>query len=1124
MKKNVKVFVSRLLASTMVLSAMFGSVYANAEETVESVVQEVAEDSVETAAAVESDDSSTPLELAELGTPEAGQTYSVDFSTLTDTTSLAGLAFADNMLQFDAGVGAYWHDTQHGAAVIGGDTFKIAVAGNATVTFKQCQYGAAGTFDVTNSKGESVASVDIKAASADGDTVSFDYKGEADTLTVTVNNGNKESYLHAVTIKNANAPVGEAQSFEVWFDDLATDVDGIPTFDQQELTGGIYADTKIKLIGEGTTKFTPNGGNAAFMNLTRAGKTVNAYKAGARNKDANNILTLPDYGDGTALLLSPAANGTAVVYVFAGNIVRIHDFNATTGEKYGYTDTTTPIEYAAFKVEAGHTYVVSTTGKTNNCGFCGVEYTVDEDVDINVEAWSTPAESSYNFSNSTFKLYDAFLGNEAATLDASTTSVKLTKGHSYVVKSDDPAVGATFAATGTDTLKITDDVTSLKLDLVEIPDVQLTGSLITSDGGANDVTSLKFVSPLSGNEAVATIDGNNYSVTLKPGEYQAVIESEKYTTIDRASVLQDEENKDDVYLKALRSEGLFDLPTEVGNGKSNLQFVSANEAAPIKVNNSTSIRASQGDKIVVPVKGGQTVAVAGWYAGTWDINGENSVTATSSNNASHPAVNYYTAAPDATEVTINITGEGANYLYWIYVGDNLEYTPGLTISVPGDFDTFKEANEYIKVLKDRPEGEDGRVTIEMTADVEEQVVFDSPYVTLKGNGHQLSWYYGVGSFYYSIVESTGLYDEELFYDKYSSVEGNGSLWGGVAIIRGNNFIAEDTTFKNTYNYEVTPKEEADFAHASGSLLSERTVGTDVTVYKAKERSNAFYIEADNIEVYNCKILSSQDTFGRNGSANNGYHVYVKDSVIGGNTDYICGEFSAVFDNCELQWKTYAGDASNNSKIGMIVAPKTSPYIFRNCTVTTDGVATDPVTGLYGRTWGQGSNATFFNTETNDHIGQAGDTTIGWSYMSSGDTGSTFYELNNMVNGTVYEGTKASLYPDVVQPAVLPDALVNSYTTDAVVSDVLNEWVPVHYEFTSTFGDSDNDSQVTANDAALSLQYTLKPETLKKGWNDGQYNMILSDVTGDNAITSADATNILQKSLDATYTFPIEAVK
>ena len=85
-------------------------------------------------------------------------------------------------------------------------------------------------------------------------------------------------------------------------------------------------------------------------------------------------------------------------------------------------------------------------------------------------------------------------------------------------------------------------------------------------------------------------------------------------------------------------------------------------------------------------------------------------------------------------------------------------------------------------------------------------------------------------------------------------------------------------------------------------------------------------------------------------------------------DYICGEFAAVFDKCELQWKTYAGDTgSNNGKIGYIVAPKTSPYVFRDCTVTLDDENAPGVAGLYGRTWGANSNAVFINTETNGYI-------------------------------------------------------------------------------------------------------------------------------------------------------------
>ena len=37
----------------------------------------------------------------------------------------------------------------------------------------------------------------------------------------------------------------------------------------------------------------------------------------------------------------------------------------------------------------------------------------------------------------------------------------------------------------------------------------------------------------------------------------------------------------------------------------------------------------------------------------------------------------------------------------------------------------------------------------------------APYVTLKGNNHTISWYYGVGTYYYSVDPVTGLYNEVL---------------------------------------------------------------------------------------------------------------------------------------------------------------------------------------------------------------------------------------------------------------------------------------------------------------------------------------------------------------------------
>ncbi|MFR2511731.1 MAG: hypothetical protein ACLS9K_06695 [Lachnospira eligens] len=42
------------------------------------------------------------------------------------------------------------------------------------------------------------------------------------------------------------------------------------------------------------------------------------------------------------------------------------------------------------------------------------------------------------------------------------------------------------------------------------------------------------------------------------------------------------------------------------------------------------------------------------------------------------------------------------------------------INVPGDYDTLNEASDAILGMQNRPEGEAGRVTINLTSDVFEQ--------------------------------------------------------------------------------------------------------------------------------------------------------------------------------------------------------------------------------------------------------------------------------------------------------------------------------------------------------------------------------------------------------------------
>lgn len=840
------------------------------------------------------------------GAPEAGKSYVLDFTKLYSTkTLLNGYTSDDGVFKVISEADkAYWHDGQHGAAVYNGDKIEVKVAGSAEIALTLCKYGSGTAFKVTDASGKEVGSTSGKS-DADAGSQSISYNGDATTLTITCE-ASGEAYLHSVMVNNF-AKSDKVESFTLMLDDIAKE-DVVATGDYK------YGDSTLTLVGQGETQYTVKPGKT----VTVDGKEYNSYTAGKRHADSNNIPTIPGQGDGTLTIFTPAAKGTMTVYFSSTSFLRIHDYNTADGSKNGYTDTETSINSYTFAVIPGHTYVMSTTGKTNNMFYAGYKYIVDKEVSVPVKFENVNAKLSDSLEIS---VVDANLGGNAIKLKDG-ANADLLEGHEYKLSTNDGGVRA--AVGDSDTFTATGE--AIVVSLYDVPDVTVEGKITGTPEGT--VKELSLTNMVNGRAYKATVSGDSYTCTLKPGEYNtSVVTTNGGVTHDRVSVKTEGTTVNEVYVE---------LP--------------AKEAEPVAFKSE--------------------------------------------------------------------------------------------LNVPGDYATLNEASDAILRMQDRPEGEAGRVTINLKADIFEQTVMAAPYVTLKGNNHTISWYYGVGTYYYSVDPVTGLYNEVLARDKYSYVEGNGSLWGGVFIVRGDNFIAEDTTFKNTYNYELTEAEKTDIA---GTTLSVDRLAkdADVTAYVYKERSNAFYIEADNIECYNCKILSSQDTLGRNGSKNNNYHTYFNNCVIGGNVDYICGEFAAVFDNCELQWKTYKDDekdaAKNNAKLGYITAAKTSPYVFRNCKVTTDGVSTGAVSGYYGRTWGAGSNATFIGTQTNGYVLEDG-----WGEMSTGDGTSAIFKEYNNVSGENAFVTKGQFSKAENQSAEAVADYIESANVSAV-NTVLG-WIPAHYAY------------------------------------------------------------------------------
>lgn len=897
-----------------------------------------------------------------------------------------------NGLVIDATTGKFDSTRDDWAQFNTGAVVKIPVKGSCEITI--------GSYDVSKAtiEGTDVSTTEFK----------YQYSGAAGYVDLVAT---ADGYIGSIEVKHIAEPEANVENFTFVMDEQA--VDGVVKTGEYK-----FGDSTLTLggqtVGGVITQYTVKPDKKVTIN----GVEHDAYTSGKRHADANNIPNLPGEGDGCLATFTPAAKGMMTVYYNSTSFLRVHTFNAD-GTKEGFVDSETGLTSYSFKVVPGKTYVMSTTGKTNNMFYAGYSYVADEKITVPVTVNNIDATIG---SGLKLSLVDDQLGGDEISLSTTTKSLKLLKGHTYRVSSNDggvkPLVGdsQTFTVTG-------DEVT---ITLNNVPDVELTGKIVGTD--SSNVTKLVFTNNTSGTVNEATITGDSYKVSVKPGEYTTSVETKDgSTTYDRASVKAGVDNVNDVYVEKDDPASKRDY--------SYTRVPSLTTTGSIAVENGKPHTVARADSsLTIPVKGKAKVTISTYYAFNFTVNGEKYDS--TETDKGYTSVGT-TSKTDTFEMVVEgdaVVNFGATtYITGISVIPMTEFKS--EINVPGDYDTLNEASDAILGMQNRPEGEAGRVTINLTSDVFEQVVMAAPYVTLKGNGHTISWYYGVGTKYYSIDPATGLYNKTLAMDKYSSEEGNGSLWGGVFIVRGNNFIAENTTFLNTYNYYLTEAEKTDIA-GSNLAVDRLAEGVDVSDYKFKERSNAFYIEADNIEVFNCSILSSQDTLGRNGSTNYGYHAYFNGCTIGGNVDYICGEFAAVFDNCKLQWKTYKNDENNNAKIGYIVAPKTSPYVFRNCEVTTDGAHGDAaVLGKYGRTWGANSNASFIECETNGYIDSEG-----WTEMSNGEKASAiFNEYNNTNKGEAFVTTGCT-------NSTL-DAVVNYIDSENVsaVDTVLGTWKPVHYK-------------------------------------------------------------------------------
>ncbi|MEQ2534346.1 pectinesterase family protein [Lachnospira hominis (ex Hitch et al. 2024)] len=369
----------------------------------------------------------------------------------------------------------------------------------------------------------------------------------------------------------------------------------------------------------------------------------------------------------------------------------------------------------------------------------------------------------------------------------------------------------------------------------------------------------------------------------------------------------------------------------------------------------------------------------------------------------------------------------------------VKYQSEVKVGKGQQFETITDAVKYIGRMARTTE----RVTITLTdALYREQVMVDTPYVTISSEaGSTITWYYGSGYTYYS-ADMNGYYSEARAVDKYEKGVAIGmgtGHWGATVNVlpTATAFRSEGVIYESSFNRYMTTEEVEDGVGKGGDnskVDRSKATDADIKLYKNKERACVIFIEADQSEFKDCQFLSSQDTMF---TGNNTEHTYFKNCVIEGTTDYICGDGSAVFDGCTLSMYGYGDKAASGSIIVASKALSQLGYLFNNCKVVKTsypGINKGITKTYFARPWRADSKVVFLNTEVEDAntIAPAGFT----SMSNVTPAKAKYYEYNTHLA----DGTKVS----TSSRAAGVNKMTDEEASAVKLEDYFEGWTPTYY--------------------------------------------------------------------------------
>jgi pectin methylesterase-like acyl-CoA thioesterase len=962
--------------------------------------------------------------------PEFGKTYTYNFANgsempQTAYTSLRYNTFVTNdgmvTIKSNTATDAVkfgFHDAAHGGVFYAGNSFDVAVAGNATITVIACTYGSPDAFLEFRDASNNLLGT-IRAQNnglTDAQPYSFSYTGAKGIITAKLTsaaNPTAEIYIHGMSVENAAQVIVSNGKTDVW-DFGATQLDG--TLYNNKLTQSAINSWYLPSVAVGSNGNVLPSFSAGVLswvggsndrlrtlntNLTRYDENASGTTDYQGRVYVNGAAAVGRY---MSLTLSEDDEVTVVVKTDADGIINFEYVGnpAEQTDKIALASTITELKFVAKK--AGTYHIFDTKDKPSYYRI----YRKDADyvnltgaIDV-TQANGIPNGYNVQFTNAAGKVFPATItsGSYTAKLPAGYTyNISLSGANGYVINN-----GSSLQVLKTTT---NHDVVIEKVQLYTV------SGTITGLGTKISNVALKYTAPAAANKiyvpvpVINTTDGS-YTVNLEPNTAYTI----------------SAENINDYEL-------LANTITITGNTNANVAFT-LKPAYPITIN-TTGLNATQISNLKLTFT---NLNESGYVYNFNSVSGITLRNGTYSISSSGLDSTVKMALTSNLNVANAATSKTLDFVSTASSG-SISYAPVLAV---GSDKPYKTINAALVDVARMTRTATDRVTVMIDpGNYEEMLVINQANVTLKnaastpnikllnkgvdidGGAVRITSYYGHGYNYYSMSSDQKWHADVLKVNKengYLSYENkgsgttNGSYWNATVVVAANGFEANDIIFENSFNQYISKKESEDVVvmWTAGSKGARPTdIGnTEVQKRSFVERAAAIAIlnNIDKVILNKCRVVGRQDSF----YGGTGARVVAYKGVMMGAVDYIFGGMNAVFYKTDLSMNTSdtAGDQA------YITAPQQSSgrgYLMYECKVTTAIPGTETASvfrskpGYFGRPWqATTSEVVFYNTtiETSNFTGSENLSLIvpaGWN-DSLGGQSAKMYEFGTIENSGV----------------------------------------------------------------------------------------------------------------------------